>query len=74
MTDVLTVDEINARYPNANVLIAQPEKDDQSLFVRGQVAGVGSNQNTAFSHIVGVPPGTHVAIHYTNRPTPNGTL
>ena len=74
MDDVLTVDEINARYPDSCVLVFDAEKDEKFRLLRARVAGCGKDQSGAFEHLMKVRRGSVAALHYTNKPTPNGTI
>ena len=74
MDEILTVDEINARYPNSCVLVFDAEKDEKYRLLRARVAGSGTNRAEALAHARKVPHGRVAAFHLTDRPTPNGTI
>jgi hypothetical protein len=63
MSDVLTIDEINRRYPDEWVLIGDPEKDDSGRVVRGEVLCHSRDREVVYGE-AGQTQCTHIATHF----------
>jgi len=64
VSEVLTIDEINRRYPDEWVLIGDPEKDVSGRLVRGEVLCHSPDRDIVYDEAVRTPH-TRIATHFS---------
>jgi hypothetical protein len=67
MGDILTIDEINKRYPDEFVLIGDPETDESLEVLSGKVLYHGTNRDEMYRIGAELPAPKRIATHYTGQ-------
>jgi hypothetical protein len=70
MGELLTIEEIEARFPDEYILIDQPEHDESGRITRGRVVSHGSNRDEVYGKALDIPSPRHVAFHSTKKRKP----
>lgn len=65
MDEVLTIDEINERYPNEWVLIGDPQQNDSLEVLGGRVLYHSKLRDKVYQKAADLPTPGHLATHYT---------
>ena len=65
MTEILTIDEINDRYPDEWVLIGEPETDESLEVLRGKVLYHGKCRDEMLRTANELPSPKYFATHFT---------
>jgi len=71
MDDVMTIEEINTRFPDEIILIDQPEHDADGQLSGGRVVCHTRDRNEITVEILKLPTPHHVAVHYNFRRKPD---
>ena len=71
MADILTITEIEARFPSEWVLIDQPQKDEGEQLVGGIVVCHSKDPDEVYRHANAMPAPIRIAIHFTGPPDPD---
>jgi hypothetical protein len=74
MGEVLTIEEIYARYPDEWVLIDQPELDDYKRVRRGQVLFHSPDRDAVSARALELPVPRWAAVRYTGKRQPGHVL
>ncbi|MFQ5732709.1 MAG: hypothetical protein ACE5KM_12245 [Planctomycetaceae bacterium] len=64
MTETLTIEEINQRYPDEWVLMGDPETDEEQRLLRGQVLCHSKDRQQVYDEAQRTTC-THIATHFT---------
>ena len=72
MTNVLTIDEINLRYPDQWVLIGDPETDESLEVLSGKVLYHGQSRDEMFRVAKSLASPKRFATHYSGELFPEG--
>ena len=67
MSNVMTMEEIEARFPEEWILIDQPEKDEYGRVTRGRVVSHGPNRDDVYAKALEIPSPRHIAFHCTKK-------
>ena len=70
MDEVLTMEEIEARFPEEWILIDQPETDRYHRVLRGRVVCHGKDRDEVYRKALDLPIPRNIAFHCTKKPTP----
>ena len=70
MDEALTMEEIEARYPNSWILIDQPELDQYQRVIRGRVVFTDSDRDRVYRIALDLPPPRKIAFHCTKKRQP----
>jgi hypothetical protein len=70
MDEVLTMEEIEARFPEEWILIDQPEKDQYQRVVRGRVVFHSPDRDEVSRKALDLPVPRHIAFHCTKKRKP----
>jgi hypothetical protein len=71
MGEVLTMQEIEARFPEEWLLIDHPEMDEHDQIQRGRVVFHSPDRDEVYRKALDVPAPRHVAFHCTKKPKPD---
>jgi hypothetical protein len=74
MGEVLTIEEIYARYPDEWVLIDQPESDEYQRVRRGKVVFHSPDRDAVDAKSLELPVPRHAAVRFTGKPKPGHVL
>lgn len=66
MNEILSIDEMKSRYPNEWILIGDPQTNDASAVVGGQVLWHSTDRDEVYMKSVELRP-KHIAYHYTGK-------
>jgi len=72
MSEVLTIDEINRRYPDEWVLIGEPETDESLEVLSGRVLYHGTDREEMIRVAQQLPAPKRIATHFTGELFPDG--
>ncbi|MEX1095616.1 MAG: hypothetical protein WED34_06170 [Planctomycetales bacterium] len=67
MNEILTIDEIDERYPDEWVLLDDPQVDESQEVVGGKVIFHGKDRNAMYRAAQAVPTPRNLATHYTGE-------
>ena len=67
MPEVLTIDEINERFPDEWVLIGDPEADESLEVLRGKVLCHSKERDEVYQAAIDLPGPKRLATHYTGE-------
>ena len=67
MDEVLTIDEINQRYPDQWVLIGEPQTDESLEVLRGKVLYHGKSREKMYKAAKALPSPKYFATHYSGE-------
>lgn len=67
MSEKLTIDEINQRYPDEWVLIGDPETDKSLEVLSGKVVYHGKDREGMYQAAKALPSPKRIATHYTGE-------
>src|SRR5579871_1079312 len=67
MDEVLTIAEIEARFPDSWVFLDQPEHDEYGRVTRGRVVAVGPDRDEVHRQALSRPLSNHTASHCTKK-------
>jgi hypothetical protein len=67
MTETLTIEEINQRYPDEWVLIGEPETDETLEVLRGKVLYHGKDRDEMYQAAKDLPSPKYFATHFTGE-------
>lgn len=65
MNDVLSVAEINERFPSEWVLLANPQTDDRLKVLSGTLVCHSKSRDEVDREAIGLPSPKHIAVFYT---------
>jgi hypothetical protein len=68
MGELLTIDEIYAKFPNEWVLIDKPETDQNLRITRGTVLFHSPDRDQVNAKAMDLPIPRHLAVRYTGKP------
>jgi hypothetical protein len=68
MNEVLTIEEINRRYPDEFVLIGNPVTDESLEVLSGTVLYHGNDRREMYRAAKALPAPKRIATHYTGEP------
>lgn len=71
MSEVLTIDEINRRYPDEFVLIGNPVTDESLEVLSGTVLYHGNDRQEMYRVAKALPAPKRIATHYTGELFPD---
>ncbi len=66
MSDVMTLSEIEASFPNEWILIGDPQTDEQLTVLSGRVLFHSPDRDAMYAQAVALRPG-YFATHFTGR-------
>lgn len=72
LKDVLSVAEINERFPSEWVLLANPQTDDYLKVLSGMLVCHSKNRDEVDRKAIGLPSPKHIAVFYTRPVVPDG--
>jgi hypothetical protein len=64
MSEILSIDEIESRYPNEWILIGDPQTNEALAVLRGTVLWHSTDRDEVYQKAVELRP-KHVAFHYS---------
>ena len=67
MSEALTIEEINQRYPDECVLIGDPETDESLEVLSGTVLYHGTDRQEMYQAAKALPSPKRIATHYTGE-------
>jgi hypothetical protein len=70
MTEVMTMEEIEARFPEEWLLIDQPEMDERDQLKRGRVVFHSPDRDEVYRKALELPVPRDIAFHCTKKPQP----
>ncbi len=70
MGEVMTMKEIEARFPEEWILIDQPETDQYSRVLRGRVVFHSPDRDAVYAKALELPTPRHIAFHCTKKRKP----
>jgi hypothetical protein len=70
MDEVLTMEEIEARFPEEWILIDKPEKDQFGRVAGGRVVYHGPDREEIYRKALEIPSPRHIAFHCTKKRKP----
>ena len=65
MTDVLSINEIESRYPNEWILIGDPQTNAAQAVLSGTVLWHSPDRDEVDQKAIELPPPKHIAFHYS---------
>ena len=71
MADILTLTEIEQRFPSEWVLIDQPQTDQFDHVIGGKVVFHGKDREEVYRQALQLPIPRHCAVRFTGPPDPN---
>jgi hypothetical protein len=72
--EVLTIEEIYAKYPDEWVLIDRPEIDEYQRVRRGQVVFHSPDRDAVYAKSLELPVPRSAAVRFTGKPKPGHVL
>jgi hypothetical protein len=70
MDEVMTMEEIETRFPEEWILIDRPEKDEFGRIARGRVVFHGPDRDEVYAKALDLPIPRHIAVHCTKKRKP----
>jgi hypothetical protein len=67
MSEVLTIEEINRRFPNEWVLIGDPDTNESLEVLSGTVLCHGKDRDEVYQAAIDLPSPKRIATHYTGE-------
>ena len=67
MPEVLTIDQMNERFPDEWVLIGDPETDESLEVIRGKVLCHSKDRDEVSQAAIDLPAPKYIATHYTGE-------
>jgi hypothetical protein len=71
MNELMTMEEIETRFPEEWILIDRPEKNEHDQVTRGRVVFHGPDRDEVYAKALELPIPRHIAFHCTKKPRPD---